>query len=68
MFRKIILLSLCLSLFTSFMAVAKTQKAIPTQTLNKALHEKLPEEIKKAGFMVSVNSGAFPPYEILAEN
>lgn len=68
MFRKIILLSLYLLLFTSFVTVANSKTVIPRQTMNKVLHDKLPESIKNAGFMVNVNSGAFLPYEILAEN
>lgn len=39
--------------------------AIPAQTLNEALHARLPEEFVKAGKMVAVNSGSFPPYEIV---
>ncbi len=31
----------------------------------KDLHDRLPEEIKAAGKMTSVNNGSFPPYEIV---
>ncbi|AXV17600.1 amino acid ABC transporter (plasmid) [Neorhizobium sp. SOG26] len=31
----------------------------------KELHDRLPEEIKAAGKMTSVNNGSFPPYEIV---
>ena len=39
---------------------------VPKQTVNAALKAKLPEEIRKAGSMTSVNNGSFPPYEIVA--
>ncbi len=38
---------------------------IPTQPVDQALRAKLPEEIKTAGEIVAVNSGSFPPYEIV---
>jgi polar amino acid transport system substrate-binding protein len=39
--------------------------AIPKQTVDKALHDRLPEKIKADGKMISVNNGSFPPYEIV---
>ncbi|QZN96576.1 ABC transporter substrate-binding protein [Symbiopectobacterium purcellii] len=39
--------------------------AIPTQTLNKSLHERLPEDIKKTGVLNAANNGSFPPYKIV---
>jgi polar amino acid transport system substrate-binding protein len=39
--------------------------AIPAQKMDQALHDKLPDAIKTAGEMTSVNSGSFPPYEIV---
>ncbi len=38
---------------------------IQKQTVNEALRARLPEDIRKAGFMTSVNSGSFPPYDII---
>ena len=35
--------------------------ALPKQTVNQDLRAKLPESIRTAGKMVSVNSGSFPP-------
>lgn len=46
---------------TAFAEEAK----IPEQSVNEALRARLPEEIVKAGRMVAVNSGSFPPYEIV---
>lgn len=39
--------------------------AIPTQKVDQALHDRLPDAIKKSGKMISVNNGSFPPYEIV---
>ncbi|MDE1157498.1 MAG: ABC transporter substrate-binding protein [Neorhizobium sp.] len=39
--------------------------AIPKQTVDKALHDRLPENIRNDGKMISVNNGSFPPYEIV---
>lgn len=41
------------------------EATIPEQKLNEALHARLPEEFAKAGKMTAVNSGSFPPYEIV---
>ncbi len=38
---------------------------IPKQQVNGQLHAKLPDDIKAAGKMTAVNSGSFPPYEIV---
>lgn len=38
---------------------------IPEQKINEALHARLPAEFIKAGKMTAVNSGSFPPYEIV---
>jgi polar amino acid transport system substrate-binding protein len=50
-----------------FAVPASAQNAdaeIPTQQVNEKLQNMLPEEIKSAGSMISVNNGSFPPYEI----
>ena len=39
--------------------------AIPKQERNDALHDRLPEAIRAAGKMTSVNNGSFPPYELV---
>lgn len=46
-------------------AYAETKVAIPDQTLNQELHDRLPEEFRKAGVVTAVNSGSFPPYDII---
>jgi len=43
-------------------SVASAQ--IPEQTINQTLRAQLPEKILKAGKVVSVNNGSFPPYTI----
>ena len=45
-------------------ALAETVK-IPEQTLNEALRARLPEDVIKAGVINDVNSGSFPPYQII---
>ncbi len=49
-------------------AFAAESVAIPAQTMDPALHAKLPAEIQKSGVMISVNNGSFPPYEIVTGN
>jgi polar amino acid transport system substrate-binding protein len=41
---------------------------IPQQQVDQALRAKLPKEILDAGEIVSVNSGSFPPYEIVGDD
>ncbi len=53
-----------LSIFASHVMAAENV-AIPAQTMDPALHAKLPAEIQKSGVMTSVNNGSFPPYEIV---
>jgi polar amino acid transport system substrate-binding protein len=38
---------------------------IPKQTVDEGLRARLPESIRAAGKMISVNNGSFPPYEIV---
>lgn len=45
--------------------VAKALDASIKLDVNKELHDRLPEDIKAAGKMTSVNNGSFPPYEIV---
>ncbi|MEK1933791.1 MAG: ABC transporter substrate-binding protein [Pararhizobium sp.] len=45
--------------------VAKAQDASIKLDVNKELHDRLPEDIKTAGKVISVNNGSFPPYEIV---
>ncbi|MGO4170994.1 ABC transporter substrate-binding protein [Bosea sp. TAF32] len=40
---------------------------IPKQKVDEALRAKLPETIRSAGKMISVNNGSFPPYEIVTD-
>ncbi len=46
-------------------SLAQAADAIPVQKVDQALHDRLPDEIKKSGKMISVNNGSFPPYEIV---
>lgn len=40
---------------------------IPEQKVNDALRAKLPEDIRSSNKLISVNSGSFPPYEIVTD-
>jgi polar amino acid transport system substrate-binding protein len=42
--------------------------AAPAQSQNQSLHDALPAGVKQAGKLISVNGGAFPPYEIPTGN
>jgi polar amino acid transport system substrate-binding protein len=44
---------------------AAQETARPKLAVDEALHAKLPEGIRTAGTMISVNNGSFPPYEIV---
>lgn len=46
-------------------ALAQAADAIPEVKMDQALHDRLPEDIKSSGKMISVNNGSFPPYEIV---
>jgi polar amino acid transport system substrate-binding protein len=46
-------------------SVVAQDTAMPKLAVNQDLHARLPENIRDAGKMVSVNSGSFPPYEIV---
>ncbi len=46
-------------------SVFAEEAAVPKQTVNDALHARLPEKIRTDGKMISVNNGSFPPYEIV---
>ncbi|MDR1827535.1 MAG: ABC transporter substrate-binding protein [Methylobacteriaceae bacterium] len=51
--------------FTVVPALAQSDVQIPKQEVNKDLQARLPDDIKAAGKLASVNSGSFPPYEIV---
>lgn len=38
---------------------------IPAQTMNPKIRALLPEKIRERGYLVSVNSGSYPPYDIV---
>jgi len=44
---------------------AAEDTAVPKPAVNEELRARLPEEIRQAGRMISVNNGSFPPYEIV---
>jgi polar amino acid transport system substrate-binding protein len=57
----------CLAiLLASAPAFAQLDIPIPQQKVDPELRAKLPKEILDAGELVAVNSGSFPPYEIVA--
>ena len=43
----------------------QSSASIPAQQVDPALRDRLPAEIRDKGSLVSVNSGSFPPYEII---
>jgi len=47
---------------------ARAQDAVPKQTVNADLRAKLPKSVLDAGELVAVNSGSFPPYDIVGDN
>lgn len=49
-------------------ASAQDGAKIPPQAPDAALRAKLPKELAAAGEMTAVNSGSFPPYEIIGDN
>ncbi len=59
-------LSLALLAVIGFAGAAQAQ-GVPKQTVDQALRAMLPKEIVDAGEIVSVNSGSFPPYEIVSD-
>jgi polar amino acid transport system substrate-binding protein len=46
-------------------APAALAQSVAPLKVDEALRAKLPEEIRKAGKMIAVNNGSFPPYEIV---
>ncbi|MBP2170297.1 polar amino acid transport system substrate-binding protein [Erwinia toletana] len=46
--------------------LAQAAETLPTQSVDQALHDRLPDAVKKAGKMIAVNNGSFPPYEIVS--
>src|SRR5476649_2114098 len=66
--RQAAVLTAALLSVSSLNAFAAESVAIPTQTMDPALHAKLPADIQKSGVMTSVNNGSFPPYEIVTGN
>jgi polar amino acid transport system substrate-binding protein len=44
------------------------QDTIPKQSVNADLRAKLPKAVLDSGELVAVNSGSFPPYDIIGDN
>lgn len=69
--KTIVKLAGAVALSVAFMqGVAQAQDQsiqIPKQKVDEALRAKLPETIRSAGKMISVNNGSFPPYEIVTD-
>ncbi|MEZ2219034.1 ABC transporter substrate-binding protein [Rhizobium sp. RCC_161_2] len=61
--KKVTYLALA-SLMISGSAFAQ-DAGLPKLSVNEELRAKLPESIRTAGKMISVNNGSFPPYEIV---
>ena len=61
--KKVTYLALA-SLMISSSAFAQ-DAGLPKLSVNEELRAKLPESIRTAGKMISVNNGSFPPYEIV---
>src|SRR5882757_5435609 len=61
---------MCTALLAALLGTtpALAQDAIPQQKVEEALRARLPKEILDAGELVSVNSGSFPPYEIVGDD
>lgn len=59
-----------LCLVSAIMAVPALadEVRIPAQAVDEALRARLPEDIRASGELVSVNSGSFPPYEIVIDS
>lgn len=62
--RKIAAACLAGTLLCATSALAE-DSALPTVSVDQALHDRLPAKIKASGEMTSVNNGSFPPYEIV---
>ncbi|MBO0884696.1 MAG: transporter substrate-binding domain-containing protein, partial [Mycobacterium sp.] len=45
--------------------LAEPTGTIPVQQVDPRLRDRLPAHIKQSGSLVAVNSGAFPPYELI---
>lgn len=64
--RRILQMSVLASTLVAVPALAQDATVtIDKQEANKELHAKLPEDIRTAGKMTAVNSGSFPPYDIV---
>ena len=63
--KKTALLSAFFSLALCHAASAQTVTTIPKQDFSQEFHDRLPENIRKAGKLITVNNGSFPPYEII---
>ena len=59
--------SFCLAAGAALIATAALAEdaSLPKLSVNEALRARLPEATRTSGKMVSVNSGSFPPYEIV---
>jgi polar amino acid transport system substrate-binding protein len=66
--RSRIMAALFFSIIAALASSANAQDAIPMQNLNADLRAKLPEAVLHAGELVAVNSGSFPPYDIIGDD
>lgn len=66
--RKLLFSAVALALSAASPAFAQQAGAtIPKQTVDEALRARLPADIRATGKMIAVNSGSFPPYEIVSD-
>lgn len=76
-FGRLLLVPSCLALMaaagcgsdpTTTPAAGNNSASVPQQKADQSLAAMLPASIKSAGKIVAVNSGSFPPYEIVGTN
>lgn len=50
---------------SAILASIAAAQDLPQIEMNQSLHDRLPQKVRDAGSMISVNNGSFPPYEIV---
>ncbi len=65
MLKKTISAALIFALTAGAIPASATENTIPKQQLNEKLRAMLPESIRERGYIVAVNWGSYPPYEIV---
>ncbi|WP_276120146.1 ABC transporter substrate-binding protein [Pararhizobium qamdonense] len=65
MLRNLLTSAAVIAFLVTGMQTAIAEDAIPRQAMNEKLRAMLPENIKEKGYIVAVNWGSYPPYEIV---